>query len=187
MSLNELMQMDRDPDDSALAGLKALFAQRKKVLEQIQYAEDNLKLLKGELEKIEQREIPDIFNAAGIGSKGIDIKGLGVVSVVPDVSVSIEGRKGSEERELAENFLFHWLSVNDMGDVIKEGIKIPQPAQELKDKLMTMGVLYTSEKSVHPQTLKKIIKDYINDGGDVGKLPGGLRLYTYNKLNIKKG
>lgn len=84
-----------------------------------------------------------------------------------DVKVSI--RTNVNAKVIMPELAFKWLDDNQYGDLIKDTLDFPKGelTPEAENALEELGLSYVKKSGIHPQSLKKIIKDRLSSGEDM--------------------
>lgn len=165
--------------------LKMLTKEAENVVEltaRIKTGTELLKNLKKEVEESTRVTIPELMDEVGISS--LELRGGKKLTLKPFVEATIPA-KGSVDRcrdeDERENLKtrreegFEWLENNEGGALITNVIQIPIPKgdeealEDLKLLLEHHDVDFTYDKTVHPATLKKFIKEKLEMAVDVPK------------------
>ena len=128
------------------------------------------------LKDIENRQIPDLLIELGLGkvttSEGLEI------GIKTEYNVSV-----SDSEALAS-----WMEFHDGGHLWKTSLKFEkgENIDALKEVAKEIGLSYEEKSEIHPQTLKKYVKDHLESGGD--SLPeAAVRVSTFTHATIKRG
>lgn len=138
------------------------FAQKQIRLEQrVKALEDQLKEAKKQLAQVSEVDIPEVMEEAGVQS--IMLIDGSKVKVKP---IFIANIKKENEAEA-----FEWLIKHDLGPIIKRSFTLEfgkgesELAEEAERILRLNGFEdYKSKESVHPQTLRKTMRELMEDG-----------------------
>jgi prefoldin subunit 5 len=156
--------------DSELTMLARMVDDYQKLESTIATHEEQLKNLKKEFNQISQKDIPDFLVQFGISEiKLVDGR---KVSIKSDVSVTI--------KDYPEFIQF--LKKRHDDDIVKNAVNVEDPPAELVEQIMGLDLQTTFEQKVHPMTLKKYFRDFM----EVGETPPScVSVYTYSKTKIK--
>lgn len=145
-----------------IAALVQLQLARTKAVEEI---EEQLKAATEALRQVQEVDLPSAMYQAGVSE--IRLPTGERISLKEDVYCSIP--KDHRYHEALD-----WLREHGYGDVIKNEVKVAfgkgeeQEAQTLIQELNTHGWRnYTNNVSVHPSTLKALIKECLAQGKDI--------------------
>jgi hypothetical protein len=120
------------------------------------------------------KDIPSVMQQMGI-NKATTVDGL---SVKVDQEVSV--------KEVNKIKLMDWATKNGYEDLIKTSLKFGKGEfnQDIETYLEEQGVSYEKDSGIHPQSLKKIIKDRIEAQEE---LPSQdlIEVKTFNIAKIK--
>lgn len=119
-----------------------------RILEQAVAKEAELKELDEKAKNISQTLLPDLLLSFGLSE--LKLRSGRTIAVVDDVFVSLTKAKRAEA--------FAYLREHGMGGVIKSELVV---AESERQKLMDAAVPFQAEESVHPQTLKALVKEQL--------------------------
>ncbi len=140
----------------------------------IKLLEDVLSFYKNKRHTLVTKDIPSVMQQMGI-NKATTIDGL---SVKVDQEVSV--------KEVNKVKLMDWATKNGYEDLIKTSLKFGKGEfnQDIETYLEEQGVSYEKDSGIHPQSLKKIIKDRIEAQEE---LPSQdlIEVKTFNIAKIK--
>ena len=171
-------QSDALPDSSKMTDLESLVQRHRTLEAQVARAEEDLKLVKADLRRLNQEEIPDMFTQMGLSQ--IVLKDGTKVGIKPELSVSI--KKGHE----AECFQF--LTDNNLATVIKTNLALVygkdenEGADEARRILTEARIPFTDKQGVHAMTLKSVIRELTECGSTI---PDQFNYFPCNKTTIK--
>lgn len=145
----------------------------------IEEKENEVKRLKERLQDVSEYKIPEIMIRCGLSEfKTADMR---KVTVSKYYSAKITDDTKAEA--------FSWLEKNGHMDIVKHNIIVPLPrgssdqAVAVQEALISMGVTFSDEQSIHPQTLKAFVKEQVEAGTD---LPlEAFKVYIGNRTKIK--
>lgn len=148
------------PDDQALASVAQL-AERQRTLEsEIAETEARLAELKADLQRVSTGDLPTAMAAAGVRDfRTVDGARVEVQSFV---QASIPKARRPEAHA--------WLHAHGLGDIVKHEITVrcgkgeDAVAELAKDVLTQAGLHPDDTESVHPQTLKAVVRERIESG-----------------------
>ena len=136
-------------------------AQRQLELEQeLERAEDEVKRVKAELDQVRQVELPNALSELGVESWTLT-NGFSITSK-PKYFASIPKDRKDEA--------FAWLEEHNLDAVIKNVVSAEfgkgenDLAVQAVQELVSLGFRPQKEMSVHPMTLKSLVKDLIERG-----------------------
>lgn len=157
----------------------AKYKETEALAELIAKAEENLKQMKETHRRMEEEELPGMM--ASIGLDNIKFSTGESVSVETSIHCGIPSLRQEEA--------FEWLNDNNLGDLIKNEVKIKLGKKEgnmlgdvvaLAEKL---GLKYENKKSVHPMSLKAVVKEQMSSANP---LPADLfGVYIRRVVNVK--
>ena len=139
--------------------LSSLVNQLNQVTKEVQDAEDHLKILKAQKQKISFEQIPEVMDEMGIDR--LDVDGA-TVSLKSFVSASIPVDKKDEA--------YAWLRENGYDDIIKNDLTLSfgrgedNVAKDLMFDLDQRGFHPESKTHIHSMTLKAFVKDMVEKG-----------------------
>ncbi len=168
------------PSSDNLSDLGQLIAQLERLKGELAEAENEVSRIKKEIVKLEQTDIPEVFNQAG-NLASIKLEDGATVSVEDDLSVNV--KKADELK------LFKFLEEVGKKEIIKREFKIvfdrgqSTDAQEAKDKLIEDGLEFVEKETVHHSTLKSVVKKLRKEGVE---FPAYVNLYEYKKTKVKR-
>ncbi len=140
----------------------------------IKLLEDVLSFYKNKRHMLVTKDIPSVMQQMGI-NKATTVDGL---SVKVDQEVSV--------KEVNKIKLMDWATKNGYEDLIKTSLKFGKGEfnQDIETYLEEQGVSYEKDSGIHPQSLKKIIKDRIEAQEE---LPSQdlIEVKTFNIAKIK--
>lgn len=118
--------------------------------------EDEASLLKDDLRLIYEEELPCVLHENGLLAAPLEDGRTVVIEQVVNV-------KQGDKRSLAA-----WLAARNYDSVIKTTLEFPKGSDTTaaEDVLHAQGVDYTKDLTVHPMTLKKVMREHIEAGGD---------------------
>jgi hypothetical protein len=146
-------------DDSKLAELSTILTKRKEIMERLAVVDDEAKILRSDLLRIETMEIPDKMDEAGMSE--FTTKDGYKVSIKPFVSAIPAGSKEQA---------YNWLEDNGLGSIIKRRLNLQfEKAQSevallAEAKLKEMGFDPKMDMDVNYQTFQATVKDLHSQG-----------------------
>jgi len=167
--------------DEQLSGIAGLIQEQLNLEESVANAEEYLKSLKKDLQRLSTQTIPDAVSDANLLGDFTTADGTHV-TIKPFVSASITKAKAEEAHT--------WLRDNNFGDIIKNTIttNAGQDHELVKQALSTLddlGLSASVKEAVHPGTLKGFIREQVEAG-----TPVPLELFGAffgQKTTVKKG
>lgn len=127
---------------------------------EVEDIEDKLKALKKQLHQMEQKDLPDLFQAAGVDKVGIPAEGN---QPAYDAVLKPYYHANIPEEHRAEAFA--WLNEHGFGDIVKTIFKIEfglgedTPTREFEMLLAKSGTEYAKDMTVPWQTLTAWLKE----------------------------
>ena len=148
-------------------------------------AKEHLKSLNEEIERIERVKIPDKMLESDVAEVRMnDGRRLTVVD-------QVHAKIADKNREAA----FAWLRANDLGDGIKAGVTVDlvpddegESAEERSNVLTLLkkaGLSFTEKETIHPSTLKALIKELTEQGVEIDEKLFGVFRYRQAKISKK--
>lgn len=145
-------EVARQKDDTLttiLSLANRLIAVRERVIE----CERALAEATDEMRSIGERQLPDLM--AGLGLTELKLNNGQKIGIKTDYFASIPKATYTEA--------FDWLRARNMGGVIKEELSVPA---NFKEALAGHGVPFDLKRSIHPSTLKALVREQIEAGND---------------------
>lgn len=149
----------------------------KKVLEidaSINTIEEVLKRRKKDLFQVRQQQIPDLMQEFG----------LSTVSTSDGVKIKIE--KGVSVTTKSTEKLHKYMRDNGAGDLIKNQVMVTvaneEERKEVIGKLDETMCEYKNKEGVHSATLKKYVKDLLEEGKQLPPEAANVYEYEYSKI-----
>ncbi len=179
-----LMQDTPKAEGGDLKRLEGLCAAWKTAKEQIGELEAALEKAKATFNKISQEDIPELLHKSGLSE--LRLLDGSKVTVKTEVSATVKD---------IDDFV-HFLEARGDDAIVKTSFdfgKLPtHVTKEIQQKIYAdYGILPDTKRVIHPQTLKKYIKELCGladdgvDGMPIGDLPKSVKVFVYNKTNIK--
>lgn len=165
--------------DAVLSQIKLLATQYRRLAGEVEAAEQSLASLNRELNVLTMVTIPDAMASLNMTTVKLD-NGV-TVEVKPDVKVHVNA-----ENQAAA---YAWLTEQGHGTAIKTELVVDTRAmdQEERDKLLTelgdMEAEAVERQSLHPATLKSLVKEMLERGV---QLPAAFSVFEYKKAAIKE-
>jgi len=161
--------------------LRAHADEASSISDQIEETETLLKALKARRQQLANKVMLDLMLDLGID----DFTRKGIKYTIKDY-LSGTFPRDPIDRQMA----FDWLEENGFGEIIKNIITVSFPkgdndrAEDCMETLRDLGCRPERTKSVHPMTLKKHAKEYLEDGRPINL--DILGLTAGQTVNIKK-
>jgi hypothetical protein len=149
----------------------------------IKVKELELKTLKDEYNNIKTKELATLMENEGyaVGSKLILKNGKIIIvkdfftASIPSITKITSERNPMKQEEMSQmrTQCMQWLNENDLKEIIKNKIVINldkgdnEKAQEILSFLEDKKVSAKQEETVHPSTLKAVLKELIQSGKDI--------------------
>lgn len=139
--------------------LSQLVRNLRNVEQQIEEAEQHLKMLKAEKHKLSVENIPNLMDEMGV--ERLDVDGVTVERrMIVSASIPVERREEA----------FQWLRDNNLDDIIKNDVTCSfgkgedNIAGDVVGILQERGFDPKTKTHVHPSTLKAFVKERVSDG-----------------------
>ena len=148
---------------SDLARLINLGQQMLAVGEEARIAAAKLKETEQRYRDLAESQIPDLMAEVGVQSFTLD----------SGARISIERKLTSSITRANWDAARAWLEANKCDSLIKTELKIDygkgqmEDARSLADALSENGVKHTLKEYVHPQTLAKFVRDWLEEGDEL--------------------
>ena len=83
---------------------------------------------------------------------------------------------------------FKWLEDHEYGDMIKDTLDLARGefTTEVENAFAELGVSYTKKSGIHPQTLKKVMRDRLDAEEDLPSEDDGFEIDYYDMCNVKE-
>lgn len=150
------------PSEEKLSVLGKLIKEQLQLEAKILEVTGYLTNLQAQHHKVSEEHIPNLFLELGLSAFKLE-DGSEVV-VKPYYNATI-----TEEHQVEA---FAWLRGHNLDDIIKHEVKVifgkgeDEACGELKKTLADLNVNYVDKESVHPQTLKALVKERVEKLGD---------------------
>lgn len=138
--------------------------------------EEAVKRYRDKLKDIENRLLPDLLLELGLG-KVVTSDGL-EIGIKTEYNVSIAD----------PNALASWMEFHDGGHLWKTNLKFEkgENIDAVREAAKELGISYEETAEIHPQTLKKYVRELLEGGGDA--IPeAAARVSTFTHATIKRG
>lgn len=142
---------------------------------QISILEAVVKEYQSKLADIENRQIPDLLLELGLG-KVTTNEGL-EIGLKTEYNVAVQNPEA----------LASWMEFKDGGHLWKMSLKFEkgENIDALRELAKEKGLSYEEKAEIHPQTLKKFIREYLEGGGD--RVPEACaKVSTFTHATIKQ-
>ena len=125
------------------------------ILEQV------VKHYQGKLKDIENKQIPDVL---------MELE-LAMVKTTDGLSVGLKTEYTVSV--LDPDYLCSWMETRGGGHLWKTALKFEkgEPIEAVIKKAEELGLSYERKSEIHPMTLKKFVKDYVEGGTGEGGIP----------------
>jgi hypothetical protein len=155
--------------------ITALIKRADALNEEIEDLEQIVSQRKADLSRVLDEDIPTVLHDNGLTSVALS-----------------DGRTVSIEQMLTvvqvdKPALCKWLELNDMGEIVKTNMDFGKGVDisELEDFLGRSGIGYQKATEVHPQTLKKAMREFI-EGGGIAPDESIAKVSIYERAKIKE-
>ena len=156
--------MNHIPSNNEVSEIAALATLQIKRQIEVEKAEVALKEAQESLRQVQEIDLPNAMHQAGVSE--IRLPDGQRITLKEDVYASIPKDKVQEA--------MRWLAEHNLDDVIKNEIKVnfgkgqDQDAQNLINELIAHGwTNYDAKTTVHPSTLKALIKEQLAKGTNI--------------------
>ena len=163
------------PEGDSLKRLSAMGARLQELILERVEAEARLKGVDKRIRDLREFAIPELM--AEIGISEITLADGSKLTVGTDVRASIP----KAQAEAA----YEWLDANGYGDMVKNHVVVDAgkgDASELIEAIEASGHMARNDRSVHPMTLKKLIRDALAEGVDIPLDFFGAHVYQTTKV-----
>lgn len=167
------------PSTEALSNVAILAERQLNLMLRIDDVNKQLADLQGQLRKVQEQELPDALLSANC--QEFKLANGKKITIKKFYSASIKEEKQEE--------CFAWLESHDLGDVIKSKIALSfgkgedEQAKKVQKVLGEMGYEVECKKSVHPMTLKSLVKEQLEGDNEFPQELFGV--YVGNQAIIK--
>lgn len=174
---HDYSRFDELPDPEDLARLSRLAVELRAAEEELAAREARLDATKREVERLSQREIPELMDKLGI--EEFTLRGGGKVSVKEKASVSLP--KGEKFKA------FSWFEANGEGGMIRRHVvvafnqKQDEAAKALVEKLADEYPGVRQEREINPSTLRAWVLARLRDGLEI---PDGISVHSWSVASI---
>lgn len=151
------------PSADKLKNISQLAQKQRTIEKLIATAEATLVHLKDDHRRVSEVDLPEAMRE--VGMKEFRLDDGSKITIKKELYTSISEANKAEA--------FKWLEENDLGGVIKNDFTISfgrgdkDDAEEFMSAMNEQGFVYKRKESVHPQTLKALIKEQIEAGVEV--------------------
>lgn len=168
-----------EPTNDELQQIASLAEQQLCLEGKVAALEEQLKAVVEQLRDISEKALPEAM--AAVGMKKFTLTDGSTIDVKDDLAASI--RADQKPRAIA------WLDNNGFGDVVKDEVKIAlgkgeaQFAPQITQFVQGLGFNATETFSVHPSTLKSLVKEQLKKGLE---FPECFSIHQYQKAVITR-
>lgn len=166
------------PTDEQLKQVTSLAKQQVASELRIEQLTAELRAAKEDWEKIARELLPDAMAACHL--KSFTLESGQVITIKDDVHASIPIAALAQAAQ--------WLRAHNHGAIVKNEFKVPfgagedEQARTLEKFLDANGVEFNSRVFVHPQTLKRWVKDQLAEGNEV---PKSITYFEFRESSVK--
>jgi hypothetical protein len=156
--------------------ISALIKRADKVIEEIDDLEEITRQRKADLARILEEDIPAVLHENGLTS--VDLADGRTILVDTMINVVQVDKKA----------LASWLEANGMGSIVKTNLDFGKSEDMylVRQALRGLGVDFQENETVHPQTLKKAMRELLEAGG-LAPPDDIARVTVFEKARIKGG
>lgn len=141
------------PGEDLLSTITTLATKLTTLVDKKNDLEKHLEETNAAIEELSVRKLPTIL--LGVGLNELRTRNGRIIKVTTDYFAKIPAAKKQEAAE--------WLRSHNMGSILKEEITV---APTEKAKLKLLGIEHTIDTSVHPSTLKALVREQIEAKND---------------------
>jgi hypothetical protein len=130
--------------------------------EELSRMQADVKIVEDRIQRISSELIPGLFDEIGLSQ----------VSLADGARVSIKTDYSASITEAKKEACFAWLKSQNLDSVIKSKLEVEfkkgenERSEALREVLDGMSLKYKEKKGVHPQTLKALVKEQIQESVD---------------------
>jgi hypothetical protein len=160
--------------------LASLAKAYKKLEDEINFAEEELKLKKKDLESISREKIPSILNSTGMSE--IRLSSGEKIKITDKVHASITDKNYTlayRNMVNAEGGDEHAEGLID--SLFKAQLVIEDMSEKTRTILIDNDIAYEEKRSIHTQTLGKYCRERLESGKDI---PEGISVFQYQETKI---
>lgn len=149
-----------EPTNDELIEISQLANQQLDLQHRVYVYEELLDTLKNELKDIQEKLLPEAM--AAVGMSEFKLADGSKITIKEDVYASIRADKISNA--------VTWLDSMGLGDIVKDDVTVKfgrgdsDKAKDIVEYAQTQGYNVSEKLSVHPQTLKAIVKEQLARG-----------------------
>ena len=155
--------------------LSSLIKRASALDEEIEDLEEIVKQRKADRDRIMQDDIPSVLHENGLLSAPLaDGRTVAIEQVLTTQTVS-------------KPMLFKWLEENDYDQIIRTELSFTRgtPMQEIELSLVKLGVEYEKDITVHPMTLKSVVRAHLEAGMEPPPIDA-VRYSYFERAKIKE-
>lgn len=176
------------PQEDHLQMLVTMAQTLRELTNEVADAEQALKQAQERLNKFQLVALPEAMELAGVGEymmAGPQAQALGLAGVKLVVKDDVKASISEENRPYAHA----WLREHGHGGVVKAGFKVDLRAlddddrEELRKAIDAHGAVAEDVESVHPATLKSLVKELLEKGTT---LPPSISVFQFKKAELKE-
>lgn len=171
------------PSNEQLTAVSELAARQQSLEQQVKVQEEYLNTLKGQLRQVQEKDLPEAMDEAGLSE----------FTTKDGYRVRVQREYHANIPKARQEAAFQWLRDHGHDSVIKRDVTIQfgrgednaagNIVGELRDRLPDNKV--TDKAGVHPQTLKKLVKECVEAGEDLPFEDFGVYVIDRAKVDTK--
>ncbi len=176
-AMNRAVKEHRPPAD-LLARIVAAATELSAAVKTLKTYEQKVLDTKSNIHRMRTAALPQMLDEAQI--PGLELEGGYRVERDTEVYASIAAKN---EQKAAD-----WLRANNLGSIIKDTIEIPidkgdaKTTERITRSLKKAGIPYAQRSSIHPGTLKALVRERLEEGK---KLPKSITYHAQPVVNVK--
>lgn len=155
-----------------------------KLEQEIMVAEEKLKLLKKDYDKLSGETIPELILGSGLSE--CKLKDGRSVTVTKDIRVNLPKTDKDKRKDV-----LRFITDNGGGSIIKRKLTIEEPEEHVKEYLRKHCIGFSDDMDIHHSTLKAWFKDALGmKKGSIKRfqetdIPGAASLFVFHKTKVK--
>lgn len=138
--------------------------------------ESELAVMEKDLKDLTTLILPEMFDE------------IGITSVTLSNGKTLEVKKKVTGRVVDEGECYQWLDENGHSAIMKKeytmSYRAGEDTTEVETLLRQKGIAFTQKLAIHPSTLKKFIKERLEEGDNIPFKPFGI--YEYKEVEMTK-
>ena len=170
---------EQQATDEEISQIAELAQKQRELDREVEAKEKELKDIKERRRKVAEEDLPAALDQAGVSD--VTLSDGSRIVVKEDLKVNIPKAKKEQAAE--------WLTQNGASALVKEDVHIPfnkgqeEEVNELTRDLDNRGYTYNVEPAVHTGSVKKFLKEYMEEGGELPE--DVMNIYPYRETEIK--